>query len=97
MDVRRRSFTFLYNTCLAIPQPTTKPSRFPKPTHSTAYWAEKTAEFDFSKEDNLGNPEKFNRIIWQGLKGNVPYPTERNGTDLRQDRCRIQQSTGLAN
>jgi DNA-binding beta-propeller fold protein YncE len=88
---------FLYNTCLPIPQHTTKPSRYPKPTHSAAYWAEKTAEFDFSKEDNLGNPEKFDRIIWQGLKGNVPYPAERNDTDLRQDRCRIQQSTGLAN
>ncbi|HEX3445704.1 MAG TPA: hypothetical protein VHS80_13395 [Chthoniobacterales bacterium] len=103
-DLSKREWTydavpslFLYNTCSPIPQHTTKPSRFPKPTHSAAYWAEKTAEFDFSKEDNLGNPEKFNRIIWQGLKGNVPYPAERNGTDLRQDRCRIQQSTGLAN
>ena len=88
---------FLYNTCLPIPQQATKRSRFPKPTHNAVYWTEKTAEFDFSKEDNLGNPEKFNRIIWQGLKGNVPYPAERNGTDLRQDRYRIQQSTRLAN
>jgi DNA-binding beta-propeller fold protein YncE len=103
-DLSKREWTydavpslFLYNTCLPIPQHATKPSRFPKPSHSAAYWAEKTAEFDFSKEDNLGNPEKFNRIIWQGLKENVPYPAERDGTDLRQDRCRIQQSTGLAN
>ena len=88
---------FLYNTCLPIPKHATRPSRFPKPTHNAAYWAEKTAEFDFSKEDNLGNPEKFDRIIWQGLKGNVPYPAGRNGADLRQDRRQILQSTGLAN
>lgn len=63
-DLSKREWTydavpplFLYNTCLPIPPHTTKPSRFPKPTHSAAYWAEKTAEFDFSKEDNLGNPE----------------------------------------
>jgi len=103
-DLSKREWTydavpslFLYNTCLPIPQQATKRSRFPKPTHNAVYWTEKTAEFDFSKEDNLGNPEKFNRIIWQGLKGNVPYPAERNGTDLRQDRYRIQQSTRLAN
>ena len=44
------------------------------PTHDAAYWAAATAQFDFSKEDNLGDPEAFNRIIWKGLKGDVPYP-----------------------
>jgi hypothetical protein len=103
-DLSKREWTydavpslFLYNTSLPIPQHTTEPSRFPKPTHNAAYWAETTAEFDFIKEDNLGNPEKFDRIIWKGLKGNVPYPAERNGVDLRQDRRQILQSTGLAN
>jgi YVTN family beta-propeller protein len=102
-DLSKREWTydavpsrFLYNTSLPIPQHTTKPPRFPRPTHNAAYWAEKTAEFDFSKEDNLGNPEKFNRIIWKGLKGNEPYPAERNGADLRQDRRQTLQSTGLA-
>jgi YVTN family beta-propeller protein len=45
------------------------------PTHDAAYWAAATAQFDFSKEDNLGDPDAFNRIIWKGLKGDVPYPT----------------------
>jgi YVTN family beta-propeller protein len=46
------------------------------PTHDAAYWAAATAQFDFSKEDNLGDPDAFNRIIWKGLKGDVPYPGE---------------------
>ena len=44
------------------------------PTHDAAYWEAATAQFDFSKEDNLGDPDAFNRIIWNGLKGDVPYP-----------------------
>jgi YVTN family beta-propeller protein len=44
------------------------------PTHDADYWAAATAQFDFSKEDNLGDPDAFNRIIWKGLKGDVPYP-----------------------
>jgi DNA-binding beta-propeller fold protein YncE len=44
------------------------------PTHNAAYWAAATAQFDFSKEDNLGDPDAFNRIIWKGLKDDVPYP-----------------------
>jgi YVTN family beta-propeller protein len=44
------------------------------PTHDAAYWAAATAQFDFSKEDNLGDPDAFNRIIWKGLRGDVPYP-----------------------
>jgi YVTN family beta-propeller protein len=44
------------------------------PTHDAAYWEAATAQFDFSKEDNLGDPDAFNRIIWKGLKGDAPYP-----------------------
>jgi YVTN family beta-propeller protein len=50
------------------------------PTHDAAYWAAGTAQFDFSKEDNLGDPDAFNRIIWKGLKGDLPYPGDR-GSD----------------
>lgn len=59
---------------------------FPRPTHDAAYWADKTKEFDFSIEDHIGNVPKFNRIVWEGLKGSVPYPSQRNGVDLRQNR-----------
>ena len=46
------------------------------PTHDAAYWAAATAQFDFSKEDNLRDPDAFNRGIWKGLKGDVPYPSD---------------------
>ena len=46
---------------------------FSTPTHDAAYWAEKTQDQDFKKVDNL-NVEKFNRVLWEGLKGNIPYP-----------------------
>ncbi len=40
---------------------------------------------DFSAADNL-DTARFNRVLWQGLKGDsVPYPS-RNGADLRQNR-----------
>jgi len=52
----------------------------PKPTHDAAWWAAKTAGMDFSKED-LNDPYKFNRIIWEGIKG-TPYP-KTNSVGLR--------------
>ncbi len=63
----------LYNTQLPLP-PRKETSNVPRPTHDAAYWADKTAGFDFSREDHLYDPEKYNRIIWEGLKGDVPYP-----------------------
>ena len=101
LDQREWSFDaipspFLYNTQLPLPDCAIPRAEIPKPTHDSAYWAEKTAEFDFTKEDNLGNPEKFNRIIWEGLKGNVPYPSERTGADLRVHRRQILQKAGAA-
>jgi hypothetical protein len=85
----------LKNTQLPIP-----PSAFasykkiPKSTHDAAYWAEVTKGFDFSVEDHLGDPDKFNRIVWQGLKGNVPYPAERNSADLRKNRRQLLRAAG---
>jgi hypothetical protein len=60
-------------------------SMIPKPTHDAAWWEARTKDFDFSQEDRV-DPDKFNRVIWQGLKGDAPYPTTRSGTDLRQNR-----------
>gem|GEM_PF-5365479 len=44
-----------------------QPMQASQPTDA-AHWAEETAEFDFSADDNLKNPGEFNRIIWKGLK-----------------------------
>jgi DNA-binding beta-propeller fold protein YncE len=46
-------------------------------THDGAYWIQKTTGFDFSREDNLEDPDRYNRIIWEGIKGNAPYPAAR--------------------
>jgi DNA-binding beta-propeller fold protein YncE len=61
-------------------------SAYAKPRHDAAYWAAKTKGMDFSVEDHV-DPEKFNRIVWEGLVGkDVPYPTARSGTNLRENR-----------
>ena len=52
------------------------------PTHDAAWWEEKTEGFDFSAEDRIDS-QKFNRILWEGLMGDKPYPSTRSGADLR--------------
>src|SRR5262249_22860375 len=44
-----------------------------KPTHPASWWAEQTKGFDWSQEDRVP-AELYNRIVWRGLKGDVPYP-----------------------
>ena len=55
----------------------------PHPTHDAAWWEAKTKGMDFSQEDRV-DTEKFNRIIWEGLMGDKPYPASRSGADLRR-------------
>jgi DNA-binding beta-propeller fold protein YncE len=57
----------------------------PHPTHDAAWWEAHTKGFDFRQEDR-NDPEKFNRVLWEGLMGDKPYPTNRSGADLRQNR-----------
>ncbi|MBZ5666090.1 MAG: phosphoesterase [Acidobacteriia bacterium] len=64
----------------------------PHPTHDAAYWEAKTKGFDFSQEDRV-DPDKFNRVIWEGLMGDRPYPTQRSGVDLRQNREQLLRNT----
>jgi len=44
-----------------------------KPTHTAAWWARQTRGFDWSQEDRVP-ADRYNRIIWRGMKGNAPYP-----------------------
>ena len=60
-----------------------------KLAHYAAYWAAKTANFDFRGEDRV-DAEEFNRIIWEGLMS-TPYPTERSHLDLRSHREKLLQ------
>jgi hypothetical protein len=57
-----------------------------RPAHNGAYWAARMQGFDFKKPDHL-DTARFNRIVWQGMKGeDVPYPTVRSGKDLGEER-----------
>jgi hypothetical protein len=42
--------------------------------HDAAWWAEKTKQFDFRKED-LNDETVYNRVLWAGTMGDRPYPT----------------------
>lgn len=46
------------------------------PQHDAAYWDAVTAGFNFAEADQVP-PAQFNRVLWQGLKGNAPYPAVR--------------------
>ena len=55
-----------------------------KPRHKASYWAKVTAGFDFSEADRVP-PEKFNRVLWQGLMGKKPYPALRGSSVAERD------------
>jgi DNA-binding beta-propeller fold protein YncE len=102
-DLDQREWTFdadpsallVANTALPIAKSDTASLGGPRPTHDAQYWAQKTAEFDFHKEDNLKDPQKFNRIIWAGLKSDIPYPAARSGADLRRNRRQLLKKAAL--
>ncbi|MDZ8221557.1 MULTISPECIES: beta-propeller fold lactonase family protein [unclassified Nostoc] len=60
------------------------------------WWAAITKGFNFIGEDNL-DAEEFNEILWEGIKGdNIPYPKERNGKNLRQNRDQLLKNWQLS-
>ncbi len=56
-----------------------------RPTHSASYWAAVTKGMDFSVADHV-DAARYNRILWKGLMSARPYPTLREGRDLRLNR-----------
>jgi DNA-binding beta-propeller fold protein YncE len=55
------------------------------PSHDAAYWEQATKGMDFSVEDRV-DPLAFNRVLWEGIMGDKPYPVVSSGEDLREDR-----------
>jgi len=53
-----------------------------KPKHTPAWWAEQTRGFDFTSEDRAP-AGLFNRVLWEGLVGDRPYPEQRSGIVMR--------------
>ncbi len=73
-------------TTLPIPKDAAYPLQA-KPTHDMAYWAAKTKGMDFTAEDRIDS-NAYNRILWQGLKGQTPYPAQRSGETLGSAKAR---------
>jgi len=53
--------------------------------HEAAWWAERTKDFNFHDADRV-DADTFNRLLWRGIMGDLPYPTTRSGLDLRRNR-----------
>jgi DNA-binding beta-propeller fold protein YncE len=60
----------------------------PRPLHDAGWWAGKTQGFTFAKED-LNDASAYNRVLWEGTMGDLPYPTTRSGLDLRHNRKKL--------
>jgi YVTN family beta-propeller protein len=56
--------------------------------HDAAWWAENLKGFDFHDADRL-DTDAFNRVLWTGIMGDMPYPTIRSGLNLRRNRTRL--------
>jgi DNA-binding beta-propeller fold protein YncE len=53
--------------------------------HNGKYWQKKLGDMDYDEEDKLDTP-RFNRELWKGIMGSTPYPVNRSGKDLRENR-----------
>jgi YVTN family beta-propeller protein len=66
-----------------------------KPLRDAAWWAEHTKSFRFDKED-MNDEAAYNRVLWQGAMGDIPYPTVRSGADLRDNREELLKAEKLS-
>jgi DNA-binding beta-propeller fold protein YncE len=85
----------LRNTDLPLPPPASQAASRPvaQPRGNAAYWARAMSEQNFTREDDLDS-DAFNRALWHGLMGaTAPYPTDRHGRDLSNDRQRLLRAT----
>jgi hypothetical protein len=48
-----------------------------RPSHPASWWAQRTRGMDFEHRDSA-DPGAYNRILWEGLMGNEPYPLVRS-------------------
>jgi YVTN family beta-propeller protein len=64
---------------------------YSQPRGTAAQWAQAMANQSFSRADDL-DEGSFNLALWRGLMGDRPFPTERDGRDLSQNRKRLLRS-----
>ncbi len=66
-------------------------SDVPKTLRDAEWWAENTKQFD-SEDPDGSDTQLFNKVLWEGIKGDdVPYPYERTGEDLSNNREKLLQ------
>jgi DNA-binding beta-propeller fold protein YncE len=80
----------LRSTQLPLPQDEHANIEYPK--HSAAYWAKAMTGQDFSGSDRI-NFVTFNRALWQGLKGDEPYPSTPTSGDLEANHAHVSART----
>jgi DNA-binding beta-propeller fold protein YncE len=83
----------LRTTQLPLPPATSAEAAcVPHPRRSAAWWTAAMTGQDFSREDQLNTPA-YNRALWRGLKGDVPYPSRRDGRDLSRNRAALLKAS----
>jgi len=76
------------NLVPACSSPSAKISPRVPELHDAAWWAENFKNFNFHEADHF-DTEAFNRVLWKGTMGEVPFPTVRSGIDLRKNRAQL--------
>jgi hypothetical protein len=90
---RARVPAVLRTTRLPLPPATTAEAGCTARTRTAGYWAAAMAGQNFAGEDRL-DTAAFNLALWRGLKGAEPYPSGRDGQDLRDDRAARLSAAG---
>ena len=49
---------------------------------------------DYDEEDKLDTP-RFNLELWKGMMGRQPYPKQRDGRSLRENRQALLAAYGV--
>jgi DNA-binding beta-propeller fold protein YncE len=65
--------------------PLVKKTRPVPSLHTGPWWLRNSKHMVFNQPDR-NDPVAFNRLLWTGLVGDVPYPDLRGGEDLSLDR-----------
>ena len=84
-DFTAKPADVLYTTDLPLPKKTSADASQDKPTRDASWYAERTVGWNWRGEDK-NDADAFNRLVWEGMFGDKPYPTERSGEDLSRDR-----------
>jgi YVTN family beta-propeller protein len=77
---------------LPLPAPA-KPLALVRERHDFRWWQRRLGDMDYDVEDKL-DTARFNRELWKGMMGDKPYPTQRSGKDLRENRQALLANLG---